>query len=212
MIYSEWEIRRQIVDTGQALYEQKLVVATDGNISFRLDRDRILITPSGLCLGKLKTSDIVTVNSGGRSINGRHNPSSELPLHLEVYQNRPEIRAVLHAHPPLATAFTVAGRKMDQPVLPEIVAFCGEIPTAEYATPSTNESAEAIRPLIAHHDVILLDHHGAITISTTLTEAFYKMERLEYAANVLMTADRLGGINPLSNPALEKLKKFSDVY
>jgi L-fuculose-phosphate aldolase len=203
---TDWEIRREIVAFGKKVYEKGLVSATDGNISVRVMSDRLMITPSGASLGNLNTEDLVYADLTGQVLAGRGKPSSELPMHLEIYRHRPHVNAVMHAHPPFTTAFTVAGESLASPVLPEVVIMFGEIPVAPYGTPASEESAQSILNLIPDHDVIVLDHHGAVTLGKSLEDAFFKMEKLEHAASTLLAAKQIGGINPLTPSAVEKLE------
>jgi len=205
---TDWEARREIVAFGAKVYRKGLVAATDGNISLRIFEDRIMITPSGSCLGSLNIEDLAYVDMSGQLLAGRIKPSSELPMHIEIFRKRPDVSAIIHAHPPLATAFTVAGKSISQPVLPEVFVMFGQIPVAPYAPPSTPESVQAISGLIEKNDVILLDHHGAVTVGKSLDEAFLKMEKLEHTASTLLAAEQLGQITPLSAAEIEKLKQL----
>ncbi len=209
---TDWEIRRHIVSIGKKLYDRNLVAATDGNISFKMKSDKIIITPSGHCLGTLDFNHMVHVDDKGNHTSGELQPSSELPMHLEIYKQRPDVNAIVHAHPPITTAFTLVGGNLSEPVLPEVILFFGEIPTAPYATPSTIESAKSISDLIRKHDVVVLDHHGAVTVGDTLKDAYCKMEKLEQSANILYTARQLGTIQPLSQEDLTKLLSLKAQY
>jgi L-fuculose-phosphate aldolase len=205
MYKSEWEIRREISLVGKKLYDRGFVAATDGNISVRIMGDRMLITPGGHALDSMTPEDPVYVNFDGDVLSGGNRPSSELLMHIEIYRQRSDVHAIIHAHPPLATAFTVAGESLAEPVLPEIVALYGSIPTAAYATPSTVENVEVIREPIRGHDIVVLDHHGAVTVGPDLTEALQKMEKLELTAKILLTAKQLGRIEKLSDEQIQKL-------
>lgn len=208
MIKTEWETRRDIVNCAKRAFNRGLVAATDGNISIRMDVDRVMITPGGTSFAHLNAGELAYVDINGTLLDYSCKPSSELPMHLEIYRQRPDIQAIIHAHPPYSTAFTVAGMSMATPVLPEVIVMLGAVPTAEYATPSTTESAEVIRELIKSHDVILLDHHGAVTCGETLDEAYYKMDKLEHAARTMLAANSLGSVNPLSEDNINKLQRF----
>jgi len=203
---TDWEARRDIVACARQVYEAGIVAATDGNISHRMMTDRVMITPAGRSFANLNTDELAYVDIDGNILNFEQKPSSELPMHLEIYRQRPEINAVIHAHPPYATAFTVTGNSLSEPILPEVVMMFGEIPTAPYATPSTQESAESIRHLIKDYDAILLDHHGAVTYGKSLEDAFYKMEKLEHAAKTVLAAKSLGIPKVLDENQLSKLK------
>jgi L-fuculose-phosphate aldolase len=208
MIKSDWEARRDIVACAKQAFQSGLVAATDGNISVRMSVDRVMITPGGTSFSRLNPGQMAYVDIEGHILDYSQKPSSELPMHLEIYRQRPEICAIIHAHPPFTTAFTVAGLSLATPVLPEVFVMCGRIPTAAYATPSTIESADVIRDLIKDHDVILLDHHGAVSCGKNLDEAYYKMEKLEHAAKTMLAANSLGRIEPLSADNLKKLEPF----
>ena len=207
---TDWEIRRQIVAFGRKLYDQKLVAATDGNISVRMKTDKIIMTPGGHCLGTLDFNHMVHLNSRGEATSGDLPPSSELPLHIGVYYERPDVNAVIHAHPPIATSFTIAGMDFMLEALPEAILIFGEIPVAPYATPATSESADAIRGLVKNHDVVLLDHHGAVAVGENLTDAYCRMEKLEQIAYILLCAKQLGNTIPLSETNLKKLKELKE--
>jgi len=203
---SESEYRQQMVDTGQKMYQRGLVAATDGNISVRLDGERLLITPSGVCLGEMRPENQVVVDRQGRPADAEQRPSSELPMHLEVYRQRPDVGAVIHAHPPLATAFTVAGISLAQCVIPEVVLTMGTIPTTHYATPSTEKGREAVRELIRTHDALILDRHGTLTVGPDLTGAYHRLEKVEHAAQVTLAARQLGNIRTLPPEEVKRLE------
>jgi L-fuculose-phosphate aldolase len=205
-------IRQTLVQVGKKIYRQGLIAGSDGNISVRLSGTQILITASGVLLGELKIADLVTVNLLTGKREGRKKPSSELPMHLEIYRQRPEIRAVIHAHPPVATAFTLTGRSLPHPVLPELILTSGEIPVVPYATPATNEGAKVISKLVQHHDLLLLDHHGALSLGKDLRTALLRMEKLEHAAWTLFLAGQMGKLIPLSGNILRKLEKVRQTY
>lgn len=202
---TDWEIRRDIIGIAKKVYDKGFVAATDGNISMRVMTDRIMITPSGSCLGNLNVNELVYTDFTGSVLQGNTKPSSELPMHIEIYKHRPDVEAIIHAHPSYSTAFTLSGQTFSEPVLPEIILSLGEIPIAPYATPSSNESVLAIHDLILKHDAIILDHHGAITFGPSLEDAFYKMERLEHSATTLFAAKQLGTLNPLKPADIQKL-------
>lgn len=207
---TDWEARRDIVATAKQVYDKGIVAATDGNISYRVMSDRIMITPSGTSFANLNTEDLAYVDMNGNVLTFNQKPSSELPMHLEIYRQRPEVNAIIHAHPPFATALTLIGCTLADPILPEVVMMFGKIPTAPYATPSTRESAESIRHLIKDHDAVLLDHHGAVTYDRTLEEAFYKIEKLEHAAKTILAAKSLGTPQILNQDQLNKLKELKN--
>ena len=209
---TDWEIRREICLFGKRVYEKGFVTATDGNISMRMMANRLMITPSASCLGDLNVNDLAYVDLTGQILQSNCKPSSELPMHLEIYRNRPDVNAIIHTHPVNSTSFTVAGESFSPPVLPELILGIGDVPIAKYATPSTNESAVVISELIKNHDVIILDHHGVVTVGKTLLDAFFKLERLEHAASTLLAAKQLGNINPLNPSDIEKLHEIREKY
>jgi len=199
LVVEENDLRRHIVEIGKRLYGQGLIVAGEGNISSRVDADRILITPAGLGKGRMAETDLLLVNRGGDALqDNRRQPSSELGMHLCVYDKRPDAAACVHAHPPYATACSVAGISLSDPVLPEIVATMGQVVTAEYATPSTPEVANSIAAAIAGHDSIILKNHGVLTIGPDLETAFMRMEMTEHLAQVIFLARALGRVDVLT--------------
>ena len=209
---TDWEARRKIVSFGRQLYTQGLVAAKDGNISVRIKPDRIIITPRNYSLANLLDSHMAHVNLDGNWSDSNLQPSSELAMHLEAYHQRPDVNAVIHAHPPYTTAFTLAGLDFSMPVLPEVQIMFGEIPIASYGTPATDESARSIRELIKDHDIVVLDHHGALTVGENLRDAYCRMEKLEHAAKTLFLARQLGKLKPLSEDALKKIAEFRKKY
>lgn len=204
MVISEARIRDEIVETGWRLYEGRYIAASDGNVSARLG-ERLLITPSGACKGFLTAEEIVVTDLQGRKLQGAGEPSSEAPMHVEIYRQRPEVRAVVHAHPPHATGFALAGVALENALLPEVIVDLGCIPLARYATPTTEEMASAIRDLVPDHDALLLANHGALTCGVNLQEAYYKMERLEHYAHICLVARLAGRERVLSETELQKM-------
>lgn len=204
---SEYEARKGIVEYGRRAYARNLVAASDGNISVRLSPDAVLITPTGSCLGFLKASELVLIDLAGKTLSGALRPTSEYRLHLEVYRRRAEVGAVVHAHPPLCTAFSVAGASLENYVLPEVAFTIGAIPTTAYSTPTTEEPVRAIGDYIAECDAMILDRHGALTVGATLCEAYGKMEKLEHTAQVVLAAHSLGRVKTLDDAQLERLMR-----
>ncbi len=183
--------RSQIVAIARTLYDKGYVVATDGNISVRLSPDRLLLTPTGICKGDLTEENLILCDNEGNALEaGRL--TSETPMHLEVYKQRPDVNAVIHAHPPCTLALNLTGIQLDEYLLPEQTITLGEVPTAPFAMPSTSQGAEAIRELIEKHDTIILDRHGSLTVGETLAEAFHRLERLEFIAKVTVLARSIG--------------------
>jgi len=201
----EQRLRRQICKVGRNMYEYGFVVACEGNISVRLDSNRILVTPTGTCKGRLSPEDLVVTDMDGAIIRGDGTPSSEMQMHLLYYHSRPDVQAVCHAHPPTATGFASAGRALEDAVLPEVVVNLGKIPLAPYGTPGTCELCAGLEPLVMTHDAILLENHGLVTCAQDLDTAYQRLEIVEQFARVLFTAQMLGGPRLLSRVELNKL-------
>jgi L-fuculose-phosphate aldolase len=205
----EYELRQEMVRIGRLMWERGYVAAADGNLSARLGPDRLLATPSGLSKGFLSAQDLVVIRLDGEpvpSYRGRgQKPSSEILMHLEVYRQRLDVGAVVHAHPPAATAFSIAGVTLARCILPEVVVTLGGIPTAEYATPGTAEVPESINQAIQEYDAIVLAHHGTLTVGQTLWDAYQRLEKVEQAAQITLIARQLGQVKTLSPEAVNKL-------
>lgn len=193
-------LRLAIVEAGRIAYERGLLSANDGNLSVRLGDGRILITPSGLCKGRLTPGDLLMIDISGKLVRPAADialkPTSEQSMHLEAYRQRADIHAMIHAHPPYAIALTVAGKPFHAHMLPEIFMLLGEIPITDYAMPSSTEGADAIREFIKGHDALVLRQHGSLTVGKTLDEALINLERLEHAAKVQVLAEMMGQITP----------------
>lgn len=189
--------RRELLRIGRLAWRQGCMAASDGNLSCRLDQERLLVTPSGCCKGELKPQDLLEVDLEGKVLAGQGRPSSELGLHLEAYQAQPQTGAVVHAHPPLATALTLAGVPLSCQALPELLIYLDEVPTVPYATPGTPELARAAAPYLARHRAVLLAQHGSLTLGPDLASAWLLTEKLEHAAQMLLAAHSLGGARPL---------------
>jgi len=213
---TEHELRQEMVRIGHLMWERGYVVATDGNLSARLGPDRLLITASGLSKGFLSTDDFVVLRLNGEPVSsyrGRNlRPSSEILMHLEVYQQRPDVGGIVHAHPPLATAFSIAGVSLARCVIPEVIVSLGSIPTAEYATPGTTEVSDSIRQAIQNYDAIILAHHGSLTVGRTLWQAYLLLERVEHTAQITMAAQQLGQVRTLSPEAVSALAEKRRAY
>ena len=212
MTRSEAQLRADIVEVGRRLYARGYTASNDGNISLRLDDRRLLMTPTNVCKGFMNEQMMVITDLDGKKIAGERNPSSEMQMHLEVYRQRPDIQAVVHAHPPVATAFAVAGIPLDRAVLAEVVTTLGSVPIAEYATPSTKELPEAVRKYVKAHDGMLLANHGALTLGSDVFAAYYKMETIEHFANISFVARMLGGERLLSRDEVMRLQGLRGRY
>lgn len=200
--------RREIVEAGRRLYAKGMVASNDGNISVRLSDDELLITPTCVCKGDMEEGRLLKVAMDGTVLSGSGKPTSEMKMHLAVYMARNDARAVVHAHPPHATAFAVAGLPLDRITLPEVVFSLGSIALAEYGTPSTEEIPRAVRKHIVGSDALLLANHGALTMGAGAMDAYFKMETLEHFAHISLLARQLGGERALDG---EQCRKLYDV-
>jgi len=205
-------IREEICRIGKMLHERGFVAATDGNISVRLGPELVLCTPTSLCKGMMQPEDLVLVDMNGCPQNGSRHPSTELGMHLLFYSLRPEVRAVVHAHPTTATGFAAAGLSLEEPLIAEVVVAFGKIPLARYGAPGTQELAEALRPLVPQHDAILMAHHGVVTCGHDLLKAYMNMECVEHYAKVALVARQLGPTKPLSPDDVRKLMQAREHY
>lgn len=200
-------IKEQICEIGKRIYDKGFVAANDGNISVRISDTEFLITPTSISKGFMTPEMILKVDLEGNVLegHGHYKPTSEMKMHLLVYRERPEIKAVVHVHPPYATAFAVAGIPLNQAILPESVVFLGTIPVAEYGTPSTEEIPAAVKKHVHHHQGVLLENHGALTWGKDLEHAYYLMESLEFSAKINWLAKQMNGDRELTAPNIERL-------
>jgi L-fuculose-phosphate aldolase len=181
------------------------VAANDGNISVRLGADRILATPTGVSKGMMEPEDLIICDLDGTKIEGARERTSEIMMHTTIYQMRPDVRAVVHAHPPVATGFAVAGRPLNLALLPEVIIGLGCIPLADYGLPGTPELSEALKPFIPTYDALLMANHGAVCYADDLMKAFFRMETVEHFARVSLVAELLGGPRVLPRSEVDKL-------
>jgi len=202
---SERQHRREIVFFGNLLHQRNYVAAMDGNLSVRLDEHRILATPTSMSKGMLRPTDMVIVDLQGNPVSGCHHVSSEIAMHLLIYKLRPDVRGIVHAHPPTATGFAAAGMALTQPLVCEVVIGLGSIPLAKYGTPGTPELTEALEPLVPQYDAILMSNHGVVTYADTLHHAYMKMETVEHFAQIALVTHLLGREQPLGQEELDKL-------
>jgi L-fuculose-phosphate aldolase len=202
---SEIKLKSQICEIGKRIYEKGFVASNDGNISVRIDEDTFLVTPTGVSKGFMTPEMLIKVDGDGNLLEGERKPTSEIKMHLRVYKERPEIKSVVHVHPPYATAFAIAGVPLDQATMPESIVTLGTIPIAEYGTPSTDELASAISPYIKNHNGVLLENHGALTWGDNLDQAYFLMESLEFCAKVNWIARQMNGDRELSITNVERL-------
>jgi L-fuculose-phosphate aldolase len=202
---AERSLRTEIVRDCRRLYERGLIAGGEGNVSARLADGSILVTPAGASKIDVVEDDLVVVDRTGKRVAGSGRPSSELGVHLRIYQLRHDVEAVVHAHPPFATAFAVAGEDLMAPVLPEILVQIGGVPLVPYATPGSPALAEAIEPFLQLHDAFLMANHGATSYGSTLSIAHQRMESLEHAAQILFSARALGHVSPLTDDQRDAL-------
>jgi len=202
---TEDEHRRDICTAGRWIHERGYVASTDGNISLRLDPRRILTSPTNISKGMMAPDDMVITDLDGQRLSGRRNPSSELGMHLLIYRRRPDINAVCHAHPPVATGFAASGVPLNKAILSELVLSLGCIPVARYGTPGTPELTEAIESLVQSYDAILMANHGVVTYGQDLLTAFFRMETAEHFARVTLVTELIGKQVLLSSGDVEKL-------
>ena len=209
-----WVLRNEIIAAARRLAAQGFLPGPSGNLSARLDDERVLVVPSGVPKGRVQPEELLIVDLEGRVLAGIRGmkPTSELPMHLEVYRRRPDVAAVVHAHPAAAVALTLAGISLMEPMLPEAVALLGKVPTTTYATPSTPENREAIAQWVEDHDVILLARHGSLTMGRTMEEAVVRLETLEHTAHTLLWAHMLGKPAPLSPEDVAKMYAVLETY
>jgi L-fuculose-phosphate aldolase len=211
-VTTESTLRADIVEVGRRMYARGYTASNDGNISVRLGSDRLLMTPKGVCKGFMTPDMMCITDLDGRKLQGDRDPSSEMLMHLEVYRQRQDVQAVVHAHPPTATGFAVAGIPLDRAVLAEVLTTLGSVPIAEYATPSTRELPEAVRKYIRAHDGMLLANHGALTVGGDLYSAYYKMETIEHFAKISLVARLLGRENLISREEVIRLQGLRGSY
>ena len=202
---SPFEIKKEICEVGLKLWQKGFVAANDGNISVKINDNEFYCTPTGVSKASLTPDMIIKVDKDGKKLEGKLNPSSEIKMHMRVYRERPDVTAVVHAHPPVATAFTVADIDLDQYILPEAVLTIGNVPTCDYGTPSTMEIPDSLDPYIQQHDAFLLRNHGALTVGCNLQKAFFVMEEVEFNAVICKHAMDLGAVHEISCDQLKKL-------
>jgi L-fuculose-phosphate aldolase len=207
---TEIKYKKQICDIGKRIYDKGFVAANDGNISIRICDNEFLITPTGVSKGFLTPEMILKVDGKGNVLDGNptYHPTSAMKMHLLVYQERPDIEAIVHVHPPYATAFAIAGLPLDQAIMPESVVYLGTIPVAEYGTPSTDEVPDAVKKHVHDHQGVLLENHGALTWGKNLEHAYNIMESLEFTAKINWIAKQLNGDRELSKKHVQTLVKL----
>ena len=200
----EQTARRDLLRICHLMYERSYVVSSDGNVSAQLDDGRVLATPTMTCKGRMTEDSLAVTDMDGKPLSDKR-ASSELAMHLLIYKERQDVKAVCHAHPPNGTAFAVAGLAIDKPILSEVILTLGCVPLTDYGTPSTNELTEAMKPYVKHHNALLMANHGAVAYGDDLWQAFDRLETLEHTAKIAILAKALGGANDLPADAIEKL-------
>jgi len=203
---SPFVVKKELVDCARKLYLRGFLAGTDGNLSVRLDDDRIMVTPTGQAKGELAPDNLVIVDINGKHLQGSAKASSELAMHLRVYQQRAEIRACIHTHAPYATAFAVAGLHLDEPILPEVVLFVGGIPLTDYAAPGTEAVPQALDPHLEGNSAFLLRNHGLLTIGRSLDEAWQRHETVEHYARIVHLARQLGNVERIPSDDFKRLE------
>ena len=208
------QIKEEIIEIGRRIWTRGYVAANDGNISVKLNDQEVLTTATGVSKGFMTEEMIIQCDMGGNIIThgGKYRPSSEVKMHLEVYKERPDIKSVVHAHPPYATSFAVAGIPLNKCVLPEAIIVLGAVPLAPYGLPSTMEIPEMIKPFLQKSDAILLENHGALTFGNDLLSAYHKMETLEHTASIVWKAIQLGNVNVLSEIERDRLMTLRERF
>ena len=205
MVKTEREYRDDICQIGQLVFQKGWVAANDGNITIRLDTDRILATPTGVCKGMMQPDDLIIVDMKGNKISGRLRGTSEIAMHTTVYGLRPDIKAVVHAHPPVATGFATAGRTLNLALLPEVIIGLGCVPLADYGLPGTDALTAPMLPLIPKYDALMMANHGAVCYGEDVFKAYFKMETMEHFARIQLVAELLGGPKVLPRDEVDKL-------
>jgi L-fuculose-phosphate aldolase len=199
------ELRQAIVQVGKMIYDKGWVAANDGNISVRLDDGRILCTPTSISKGMMTPDDLIVCDCEGNKLEGRRERTTEMAMHMTIYGMRPDVHAVVHAHPPVATGFAVAGRCLNMALLPEVVIGLGSVPLAEYGLPGTPALTEGMLPYIPKYDAILMGNHGLVSYGADVFAAFFRMETVEHFARITLVAELLGGAKPLPRDEVAKL-------
>jgi L-fuculose-phosphate aldolase len=209
---TEQHYREEIVRFGKLLHQAGLVAATDGNLSVRLEDGSILCTPTMISKGLMQPEDLVIVDAHGKKLSGARGVSSEIAMHLLIYGKRPEIRAVVHAHPPTATGFAAAGMALDRALCAELIVTLGSVPLASYETPGTPELAEVLAPLVADHEAILMANHGVGTYGVDRLNAYMNMETVEHFAKIALVTHMLGKQQPIADHHVDKLREIRTKY
>ncbi|HEX4056013.1 MAG TPA: class II aldolase/adducin family protein [Tepidisphaeraceae bacterium] len=202
---SEWKLKELMCDIGRRIWLKGFCAGNEGNHSYRLSEDRILCTPTGISKSQLKPDDMCVVDLEGKQISGKHGRTSEILLHLFIYKNRPDVRAVIHSHPPHATAFAIAGLELPTCIHPEAEVFLGRVPMAKYVTPGDTRLGETLAPFVKDSNTVLLGNHGTVSFDKDLESAYYKLEIVDAYARILLLAKQLGYVQTLTNDEMKEL-------
>ena len=202
---TERELRQDIVEIGKLVFQKGWVAANDGNITIRLDDERVLCTPTGVSKGMMRPDDMIVCDMQGNKILGQKERTSEIAMHLTIYSLRPDVRSVVHAHPPVATGFAAAGKALNTALLPEVIIGLGCVPLAAYGLPGTPALTEPMLPLIPKYDALLMANHGAVCYGEDVYKAFFRMETVEHYARIQLVAELLGGPTVLPKQEVDKL-------
>ena len=205
MSKTEQEHREDLVRICRMVHDKGWVAMNDGNVSIRLDRERILCTPTAISKGLIEPDDLIICDMTGCKVEGQRERTSEIEMHITVYSLRSDVQSVVHAHPPVATGFAAAGRALDKALLPEVIIQLGAVPLASYGLPGTAALSEGMLPFIPHYDALLLENHGCTSYGRDVWEAFFRMEMVEHFARITLVAELLGGARPLPREEVEKL-------
>jgi L-fuculose-phosphate aldolase len=206
------ELRDDIVKIGKLIFDKGWIASNDGNISVRLDNDTVLCTPTAVCKGMLTADDLIVCDLKGNKVEGTRERTSEIAMHLTIYGMRPDIRSVVHAHPPVATGFATAGRPLNLALLPEVIIGLGSVPLADYGLPGTPALTEGMLPYIPKYDAILMANHGAVAYGSDVYQAYFRMETVEHFARITLVAELLGGAKPLPREEVRKLFESRQRY
>ena len=209
---SAYALRKEICEVGRRVYQRGYVAANDGNISVRMEADRVLCTPTGVSKGYLSEDMLAVCDMDGEQIAGSMKISSEIRMHLEIYKLRSDINSVVHAHPPTATGFAVAGIELTQCVLPEVIVSLGGVPLAAYGTPGGPDIVEPMKPLLRQYDAVLMANHGVVTLGQHVMDAHFKMETVEHFAKIALVAHQLGSVGTLADKDVDDLVALRDRF
>jgi L-fuculose-phosphate aldolase len=202
---NEQQLRTDIVEIGKFAWQKGWVAANDGNISVKLGENRVLCTPTGISKGMMTPDDLIICDFQGNRVEGKRERTSEVMMHLTIYEMRPDIQSVVHFHPPVSTGFAVAGRALNQAILPEVILMLGCVPLAEYGLPGTPALSESLKPHIPTYDAILMGNHGVVCYASDLWKAYFRMETVEHTARIALVAEMLGGAKVLPRQEVAKL-------